>query len=123
MARARCGPDFCENINFGINQKGNLLKQLKTRADRPKLSEHQVAKRDLGRYYEAIPRTEIPITETEMEAVFKVMADTKPAFHMLWAELADAGHIKLALKIKKLDAWHLISLVDTLERRMNGSGH
>ncbi len=115
MARARLNKTYESEVTNVCFRPGELLPRLRERADRPYLTEHQVAVRDLERYYMLISANPPPeVTDDERKVLRKAIKRNDLA--LLWAEVADLGATDLALRIRRMDPLALVTLADSVER-------
>ena len=103
--------DWKRNIMF--RPAAPLLPMIDERV-RPGLSAHQVAKRDLTRYYMVLADSVPRLSDGERAAV-RAALDGFPidAYRLLWARIDDE---LLAAKLRALPAASVMALIDLLER-------
>ena len=90
-------------VNINFRPTNDLDRELVSRSCRPKLTEHQVAKRDLERYYYVLNVMDNPLDEDQTAAVAAALAKGN-RISLLWAEVADLGHTALALELFERDS-------------------
>ena len=105
---------------------------LAERANRPSLTEHGVARRDLERYYWIISQlysrystsitdtVEIEVKGKELKMLERMIREGKTAtaddLRLLWAEVAESGDAELAVRLRDMEPCELVKLVDYVER-------
>jgi len=112
---------------------GDLLKSIQNRIDNEFSSEHQVAKRDLERYYALITYSLKEVELSEQEAMFIISSTNGTMFEpftirLIWANLEDSilldklhlnfdiDATKLIEKIKNASTGYQFALCDAIER-------
>jgi hypothetical protein len=110
-----------------------VLKQIQARINNEFTSEHQVANRDIERYYTLVTYALKEISLTEQEAMYIVASTNGTMFEpltirLLWANLEDSmlldklhlnydiDVIRLIEKIKNASVGYQFSLADAIER-------
>lgn len=112
-----------DNVVF---RPGNLVGQLTARTNRPALTEHAVAKRDLERYYSLLDPTDIMISKSGLETlkliVQRVQTINLDKIRLLSAEAEEAGDTALATKLENMTPFELITLIDATEKLIIDKG-